>query len=213
MKTINVVWVLVLSLLLTPAIVRANVVGGVDPSYVKVKVYEIRLFQSADCSGGGLTIYRNNAPSLTDMSNSPTIGAGAIPNGTYNCVGLKMSDNIHFATPADTLHLGCHGGDDHISDVGHDDIAIDPDGTSHVLGTQGTEDIVWLYIRTGGGNTNGGNQHTWQPTSGIPLTAPLVVTGDQSRTMVFDFSGRVGDESDGLGGWQCGCDSPTMSFR
>ena len=90
---------------------------------------------------------------------------------------------------------------------------IDPDGTTHTLGTVGTEDIVWLYIRTGASNSNGQDQHTWQPTGGIPLTSPLVVSGDQSRTMVFDFSGRTGDEDNGFGGWQCGCDAPTMSFR
>jgi hypothetical protein len=185
---------------------HANVVGGVDPSYVKVKVYEIRLFQDANCSGGGLSIYSNAAPSYQDMANSPTLGSGAIPNGTYQCLAMKMSDQIHVSPVSATGP--CAVGSDYVQDVAHDDTAIDPDGTQHVLGAPGTEDIVWLYVRIGGNNSNNGNQHSWQPTGGIPLTSPLVVSGNQSRTMVFDFSNRIGND-----GGQCSIDAPTLSFR
>jgi hypothetical protein len=126
---------------------------------------------------------------------------------------LKMSDNIHY-TPvtAQGTNGVCTPGSDFVSDVGHDDTAIDPDGTQHVLGAAGTENIIWLYIRTGAVTNNGGNDHSFQPTGGIPLTSPLVVHGDGAHTMVFDFSGRIGEEQNGPS-WDCGCDAPTLSFR
>jgi hypothetical protein len=213
MNALHLKRLLALSLLLSPAFVYADVVNGDNPSYVKVKVYEVRVFTDANCSGSGITIFQTNSPSLTDMANNPTLGSGAIPNGTYRCIGMKMSDNIHYALASNSPHNACVASTDYISDVAHDDTAIAPDGSTQVLGPRGTEDTVWLYIREGGSNTNGSSQHSWQPTGGIPLTSPLVVSGDQSRTMVFDFDGKVGDEDDGLGGWQCGCDAPTMSFR
>ena len=200
-------------LLFVSSVGFANVTGGVDPSYVRVKAYEIRVSPNADCSNA-ITVFRNAAPSYLDMVNNPTLGSGAIPNGTYNCVMMRMSDQIHF-TPSTVNGAWAHGvcavGTDGAADVGHDETAVDPDGTPHVLGNKGTEDILWLYIRTG--VTNGqNNQNAFAPTGGIPLLSPLVVHGDGTHTMVFDFSGAVGEEQDN-GVWSCDCDAPTLSFR
>ncbi len=91
--------------------------------------------------------------------------------------------------------------------MGHDETAVDPDGTSHVLGDRGTDNTVWLYVREGA-NRDGS---AFAPTGGISLTSPLVVSGDRTQTMVFDFTNKVGEELNNT--WQCGCDAPTMSFR
>jgi hypothetical protein len=191
----------------------ANVIGGVDPGYVKVKVFEIRVAASADCSNG-MTVFQNAAPGYLDMVNNPTLGSGAIPNGTYNCVMMKMSDFIHFTPKTDNTppwsNNVCHVGSDSVADVGHDSIATAPDGTVQTLGNKGTENIVWLYIRTGA--PTGQNINAFIPTGGIPLISPLVVHGDGAHTMVFDFDGGVGEEQDN-GSWACDCDAPTLSFR
>ena len=189
--------------------VFANVSNGVDPGYVKIKVYEMRVSPNADCSGG-ITVFRNAAPTYQDFANTPTLGAGAIPNGTYQCIMMRMSDFIRYtpttANPSWT-HSVCTVGTDYVSDVGHDGTAVDPDGTGHAM-TAGVEDIVWLYVRPGA-PVGGGN--TFAPTGGIPLTSPLVVNGDGAHTMVFNFSGRVGEENGST--WACGCDAPTLGFR
>jgi hypothetical protein len=206
--------VVVIGLLMAAGPSFANVTGGVDPSYVRVKVYEIRVAESADCSGG-ITVFRNAAPDYLDMVHNPTLGSGAIPNGTYNCVMMQMSDFIHF-TPSTTSGAWSHGvcnvGTDGAADVGHDENAVNPDGSSFPLGAKGTESRVWLYIRTGATINNGGNQNAFVPTGGIPLVSPLVVHGDGTHTMVFDFSGAVGEEMDN-GSWACDCDAPTLAFR
>ncbi len=187
------------------------IAGGVDPRYVNVKVYEVRLSQNANCTGG-ISVFRNASPSYQDWVNSPTLGSGAIPNGTYNCVMVKMSDYIHY-TPSTTdgswTHGVCTVGTDNVLDVAHDEIAIDPDGNSQSLGVEGTESIVWLYVRTG---ATGTGQNTWVPTGGIALTSPLVVNGDGTHTMIFDFSNQVSEVFNN-GAWQCGCEAPTMGFR
>ncbi len=204
---------LVMVVLLTSGPSWASVLFGVDPSYVKVKVYEVRVSQNANCTGG-VTVYRDNAPSYTDWTNGPTLGAGAVPNGSYNCVMLKMSDYIHY-TPATLSGSWSHGvcavGTDYVLDVAHDESAIDPDGVSQSLGPRGTENIVWLYVRTGGALAGSQSISAWIPTGGIALTSPLVISGDRSQTMVFDFSGRVGESNDS--GWSCNCEAPTMGFR
>jgi hypothetical protein len=193
--------------------VFANVNNGVDPGYVKIKVYEMRVSPNADCSNP-ITVFQNAAPAYQDFAHNPTLGAGAIPNGTYKCVLMKMSDFIHY-TPATTNPGWAHSppacvvGTDKVSDVGHDEDAVDPDGTSHAMGAAGTENIVWLYVRQGA-SSNSGN--SFAPTGGIPLTSPLVVNGDGAHTMVFDFSGRIGEELNNST-WDCGCDAPTLGFR
>ena len=183
----------------------ADVTDGVDPGYVKVKVYEFRVAKNADCSNG-IEVYRTASPAYEDLTHNPTLGSGTIPDGTYNCVMMRMSDNLRFtASVQDSLHT-CTPGVDSTTDVGHDDTAVDPDGTQHPLGPAGTENIVWLYIRTNA--PTGQNTNAFAPTGGIPLTSPLVVSGDTAHTMVFDFSGRIGDDHGA-----CSCDAPTLGFR
>ncbi len=188
----------------------ADISNGVDPGYVRVKVYEVRVSPNADCTAG-ITVFRDAAPSFSDWTNSPTIGSGAIPNGSYPCIMMKMSDNIHYSpasTHASWTHGACVVGTDYTLDVGHDETATDPEGISTTLGPRGTDNLVWLYIHQGANRA----LSTWVPAGGLELTNPLVVSGDRSNTMVFDFSSKVGEEFDGAA-WQCGCDAPTMSFR
>jgi hypothetical protein len=184
--------------------------GGVTPGYVRVKVYEIRVAPNADCTGA-LTVYRTDSPSYQDWVNNPTIGSGAVPNGTYSCVMVRMSDNIHF-TPSTTdpswTHSVCLVGSDYVIDVAHDEIGVNPDGTTQNFGSPGTENIAWLYVRTGGGSQNG---NAWSPADGLELTSPLVVNGDGDRTVVMDFTNQVSEQDNG--GWECGCEAPSMGFR
>ncbi len=188
------------------------VTGGVSPSYVNVKVYEVRAAQNADCSGG-ITIYQTGAPAYQNWSSNPTIGSGALPNGTYNCLMIRMSDQIHYSpstTDGSWTHGVCTVGTDYVLDVAHNDTGVDPDGTTHVFGSQGTDNTPWLYIRTGGRDSQ--DSSAWKPTEGLALTTPLVVSGDRSQTMVMDFTNQVSEVFDG-GTWSCGCEAPTMGFR
>jgi len=182
--------------------------AAVDPSYVKIKLYEGRVSQNADCSSS-IRLFVDANPPLTDVLVGPTLGSGAIPNGTYKCFMFKMSDNIHFQ-PASAVgtHGACNTGSDYVTDVAHDETAIDPDGTSHAT-TAGVNDIVWVYFRVGGGNGGGG---AFRPDQGLSLASAVTVSGDSTRTMVFNFQGAV-DEGFNNGAWECGCNAPNMSFR
>lgn len=204
----NTTWMkglFVLSMAVAAQSVFADVTDGVDPGYVKVKAYEFRVSKNADCSNG-IVVYKNDSPTYQDLTHNPTLGSGTIPDGTYNCVMVRMSDTLHFtAATQDSLHT-CTPGDDSTTDVGHDGVSIAPDGTSQNLGARGTENIVWLYVRTNA--PTGQDVNSFAPTGGISLTSPLVVNGDTAHTMVFDFSGRVGDDH-GV----CSCDAPTLGFR
>jgi hypothetical protein len=186
--------------------------GAVDPGFVKVKVYEIRVSPNTDCTNG-IVVARYASPTLFDMVNNPTLGSGTISNGTYRCVMLRMTNYIHFtpsATDPSWTHSVCIPGSDYETNVARNITAVDPDGTIHTLGAGDPETPIWLYIRSNAPTTNDTN--SFSPVGGIPLTSPLVVNGDGAHTMVFDFSHRVGEGQDN-GVWSCGCEAPTLGFR
>lgn len=191
----------------------AYYIDTTNPQYVKVKIYEVRASANADCSNS-IRIFSNSSPGSTDMVGNPTLGTGALPNGTYQCFMIKMSDTIHSA-PVDTPVGGtCVAGQDIVQDIARPDPSnpgghgVAPDGTTFAL-TNG-EDIVWIYFRVGA-VTDNTSDSSFRPDKGMPLTAPVTVTGDKNLTIVFDFDGRVGTDPNPP--HACATDSPTMSIR
>src|SRR5262245_41303388 len=69
-----------------------------NPSSAIVKIYEMRLSPNADCSSS-VTIFSDPSGTPRDMVQNPTLGSGAVPNGTYKCFIAHISDQITF-TPA-----------------------------------------------------------------------------------------------------------------
>src|SRR4051812_21011166 len=102
--------------LLALAQVGSFALAGGDPSSLKVKVFAVFASTSAQCTSP-TQVFLNNSGDFVDFLKGPTLGGGDLPDGTYNCVIIKMSDIIKH-TPkttdstciADTEYTGgvCH---------------------------------------------------------------------------------------------------------
>jgi len=207
------------AVLLTAPVAMANITNGVNPNYVKVKVYEVQASQNDNCSNP-VRIFSNANPAYVDAAHSPTFGAGSLPQGTYRCFMLKMDDHI-ISQPS--VDQGQHGACVGNQTVVTQDIAAPhgspgiysqaPDG-SHIPITDG-EEIVWLYWRTGGsiGGPNQDPDMSFVPTKGMLLAAPVTVSGDRDLTFVFNFDGKEGEDTNDGTHYYCSADAPVMSVR
>jgi hypothetical protein len=177
----------------------------VNPSSVQVKVLEVRLSTSADCSNS-VSVGVNASPSYSEMTSAPTLLSGAINPATYKCMMLNMSSLIKY-TPATTEGV-CAAGTVYTRDVCRQSTFATPSGgTGNCTGTapdDGVESFPWMYFST----TGTGDGQT--PATALPLANALVVTGTQNATLVVDFDGKI----DGLTqGALCNCEPPAISFR
>lgn len=199
MKTSKRLYLLALCQLIAGTGFASN---AVDPSEVKIAVYESRISPNADCSGGFIRVFENASPTPQDFLTNPTIASGAIPNGTYRCIALRISDFIRYKPAVTTDSGNCVAGASLTQDIIRGDPSISPDGvtTSTAVG----EDIVWIYMSTSGSDSN----TCLSPTQPCRIGAPLVVSGDRAGTFVVDFRGQVQDH-----GSSCSLEGPTFSFR
>lgn len=178
-----------------------------DPSAVNMKIYKTWVSANTDCSEATL-IYSESNPSYQNMVDNPTLGTATVPNGTYPCVVIKMSDVIT-GTPNYTSTSGhCTPSTAIQIDVFRSpDTSTCPDSTNvNGSGSDASpiEDGPCLYMSTVGNNSNVG----WLPNSPFPLTTPFVVTSATNGTFVADFSGKILDQ-----GGECGIDPPVFGFR
>jgi hypothetical protein len=173
-----------------------------DPSYVGLKVYEMRVSANSDCSNS-IRVFSNASPSYQDFTQTPDVGAGAVPNGTYPCVMLKMSDQLNVTPGFNSDGGNCLTTSPFTLDIARGDPTQDP-----VTGTQTAtavgEDIVWLYLSTTGGDADA----PWIPSNALRLVSPFVVTAERTGTFVTNFAGQVVDN-----GSMCDCNPPEFTFR
>jgi hypothetical protein len=182
--------------------------AGVDPLYVRMKIYETRLSKNSDCSNS-ITIFKTASPVYQDLLTNPVFGSGVLPMGTYNCIMIRFSDELQFAPVQSTgSNNVCIAGQEVTWDGAQHDAgpAEDPDGNPITL--HDGEDIIWVYFSTTG-NPDGSQALIRK---GLLLTQPLQVNGDTSRTFIWDFHGQV-LEKNILGTWECTVNSPTKSIR
>ena len=179
-----------------------------DPSSVKIKIYEIRMSHSADCSNA-IRVVSNPGGVTTDFVANPSLGAGAIPNGQYQCVAVKLSNVISYVPAADDLP-NCtanatyqrsvfHTGGGQTTSIDPDGNTITPIGDSQDL----TENPFWAYFKIGGGT-----QDCKSPAAACTLTNPINVSGDRTGTVVVDFDGKVDGSH-----VPCDVQAPVFSFR
>lgn len=180
-----------------------------DASEVNIKIFKVWVSPNTDCSEATLVV-SNDAPTAQNMIDNPTLGHGSVPNGTYPCVVLKMSDLITgkpsytsdsaHCTPSTNISIDVFRSD-------NSDPSTCPDGTS-ITGTgtnsSGAEDDPCLYMSTAGSDSNEG----WRPSSPFPLNGAFVVNGDLTGTFVADFRGKIEDA-----GGECGIQPPVFGFR
>src|SRR3954469_20394566 len=85
-----------------------TVQAGVNPSSLMIKVTEVRFSPNTDCSNM-ITTYRNSGAQAQDFATNPSLGSGAIPQGTYHCIAIHLSD-IMTITPAANDGVNCVAG-------------------------------------------------------------------------------------------------------
>jgi hypothetical protein len=199
------------------ALLSANAMA-LDASSLKLQVYAVMLSTSPQCTSP-VTVFSNAAPTEVDFLAAPTLGSGSPPDGTYQCVIIKMSDLIKF-TPSTTAGL-CSAGTQYTADVCRSDnggMTQAPDAIGAPSACSGTDaapvsDAVYLYLTTNAAaGTGGGN--TFMPptgatsTNGLNLTAPLVIAGIAKSKFVVNATGKVGDD-----GVSCGMNPPVFGFQ
>ena len=186
-----------------------------DASSLKLQVYSVMLSTSPLCTNP-YTVFTSDTAREVDFLSAPMLGSGNPPDATYNCVIIKMSDIIKF-TPATTLGL-CNAGTEYSADI----CRADNSGTTQAPGgapvsCTGTDaarsaDQVYLYLTTNPSVANGGGG-LMQPadassTNGLPLSAPLVISGRARSKFVVNAAGKVGSD-----GTSCGMNPPGFGFQ
>ena len=190
---------------------------ALDASSLKLQVYAVMLSTSPQCTSP-VTVFSSATATEVDFLAAPTLGSGNPPDGTYQCVIIKMSDLIKF-TPSTTSGL-CTAAVQYTADVCRTDNggttqAPDPVGAPNACsGTDAApvSDTVYLYLTTNPLAGTGGN--TFMPptgptsTNGLNLTAPLVIAGAARSKFIVNATGKVGDD-----GVSCGMNPPVFGFQ
>jgi hypothetical protein len=181
----------------------------VNPVLVEIKVREMRLSPNADCSNS-IRVFSNPAGTPQDFTQGPTLGTGVVPNGTYRCMLINMSDHVTYK-PAAT-EGDCNASVEYTRDlflagttsVSPDGVSIPGQGTDSFTNT--VEDFPWAYFAIGGTLTGS----CFDPNSKCPLSAAAVVTSDRNLTFVANFDGKI----DGINyPGECELEPPDFSFR
>ena len=191
---------------------------ALDASSLKLQVYSVMLSTSPLCTSP-VTVFSSATPTEVDFLAAPTLGSGSPPDGTYNCVIIKMSDLIKF-TPSASAGL-CTSGTQYVADVCRSDnggMTQAPDAAGAPSACFGTDvapqsDAVYLYLTTNATAGTGGGNTFLQPTSasstnGLNLTSPLVIAGTSSSKFVVNATGKVGSDATG-----CGMNPPVFGFQ
>ncbi len=188
-------------------------------SSLKLSVYSVMVSTSPFCTSP-ITIFNNAAPTLLDFITKPTLGSSGSPtnppDGTYNCVIIKMSDNIVF-TPVAAAGASCAAGTQYTTDVctNTSSMTVPNSGVTTACtgtGTVASADIVYMYLTTNANASTGSNAFL-QPanvasTNGIKIANPLVVSGNASSKFIVNTANKVG-----TGGGACGINAPVFDFQ
>lgn len=203
-------------ILICGALLAASSAMALDASSLKLQVYSVMLSTSPLCTSP-VTVFSSVAPTEVNFLAAPTLGSGNPPDGTYQCVIIKMSDLIKF-TPSATGG-SCTAGIEYTADV----CRTDNGGTTQAPDTgvptacTGTDpapvsDAVHLYLTTNSTAGSGG-QTFMQPTgttstNGLNLTAPLIISGSASSKFIVNATGAVSGADT-----TCGMNPPIFGFQ
>jgi hypothetical protein len=194
--------------------------AAVDPSKLLVTIYGVAVSTTTDCSNP-IVLFDAPAGIETDFLNKPVIGGGDIPDGTYPCVMINMSDVIRFV-PSANEGSDCVAGTTYSIDVCRSDNGCTFDirngttfssgNSAHGTNTSPSSDIVTLFLTTN--SAAGGSNNFQKPTStsdttrGLPLGSAFVVSGTSAGKFTVNAQGRILSS-----GGQCGMNPPAFSFQ
>ncbi|MGE0171361.1 MAG: hypothetical protein AB7T49_01185 [Oligoflexales bacterium] len=195
------------------------------PSIAKISVYQFAVSENEDCSDATVVIDNGDTPQEFDMLESPEIGKGVIPDGTYPCVIMVMSPELTAAAGED--EGVCEKDKEFSQNVcgrGDDGSTVDLNGDEQECSS--AEDKAYLYLSTLSTLTDeyqdaechgeGITCNSFAPptddnkASGVPLGEALVVKGDESGVFTLGNlrTAEEGDEDDPT----CGLQRPSFTF-
>ena len=192
--------------------------SGIDPQYVKMKVYKFAVSTSVYCTNPQV-VFTNANPLYEDILTSPTFGTGYLRNGSYKCVMLEISDQLKFASDENSDSGSCVMGLENTIDLCTEESAVSLNGQT--INCQEGEDKVTIYISTVSTDlpmSEYGAQAFEPPRQGnhaygINLTNALIVAGPHTGTFVVNGNGQISDRLDGDGTRECEFNPPVFSFR
>jgi hypothetical protein len=164
--------------------------GTIDAASMTITIYKFAVAAGPDCSNPTV-VFSSDAGVANDLLSNPTYGSGRVDPGTYECVLIEMSKIIE--TSASATSGSCVAGQ-MFSDV----ICRDGQPAQLIDGTPVTCDAdatnpqhVTLFITTASAGMGGDRAllppiNAMDTTSGLALTAPLVVTADTPVTLTVD---------------------------
>jgi hypothetical protein len=205
MKIYQKTWLVLAAFLAAPAMGPAGAQAALsgNASDVEMKIYEMYVSAHADCSSP-IRIFSNPGAAAQNVVASPTFGIGAIPNGTYQCIIVKMSDEIaitpaftsdgNLCKPSITIPLDVCGAGKTYTDA----------LSGAALPCTAGDDTVYAYFTT----APSGDNSCLTRNNGCLLASAFTVTGDRTMTFVANFDGKV-EERFG----QCDCQPPVFSVR
>ncbi|HET6282163.1 MAG TPA: hypothetical protein VFH73_14445 [Polyangia bacterium] len=193
--------------------------GGGDPASVKVKVYGVYASTSPQCTNP-INVFLKSTGDYVDLLKNPDLGGGDLPDGTYECVIIKMSDVIRH-TPKVTDST-CVAGTEYSGEVcragGDGGMATNLDGSTITCTGDGTstgagDDTVFMFMTTDPSASTTGSRAFELPLAagdgkGIKLGAPLVISSTTKAKFVVDATGGVVP-----GGGDCGINPPKFRFE
>jgi hypothetical protein len=207
---------LVLTLLGSTAVAAGT--PGQDPSSLKMKVYGVYASTSPQCTNP-INVFLKSAGDYVDFLQGPALGGGDLPDGTYNCVIIKMSDVIKH-TPKVT-NSSCVAGTEYTGEVCRagegGGVATALDGTPIVCTGDGTttgagDDTLFMFLTTDPAASTGKRAFELPLAAGdgkgIKLGAPLVISSTTKAKFVVDASGGVV-----AAGGECGINPPKFRFE
>lgn len=191
-------------LVISSSVALATPVGDISltPSSLKLKVYKMAVSTSGLCTNLITVIDNGGTPTEVDFTQAPSLGSGALIDGTYPCIVIEFADAVKF-TPPNSASGACLSSVEETLDVCRTpDTSILIDGSTSSCGVLGTSDRVAMYISTfttGGGDafnaptSNGDNAH------GLNLAAALSVNGSTAGKFVVNPAGQVCDDTNDTG--------------
>jgi len=191
---------------------RAMATDSVSPSDVEINFQDLYLSKNTDCSNPQHVLH-NSSNATQNFINSPTLGAGSVPKGTYPCAIVGIYSQITMTPAASTTSStppACVKGVSVTNQICRSGgSSVDPATGATITCVTGTPTEVFGYFSTTGVASNGGGSGL-SPTSPLPLSSALVVTGNHTLHFVVDFDNTMQDFG---GGSSCNTQAPTMSAR
>lgn len=191
-------------------------------SAVKIKVYGMWVSTSQTCENP-IKVFENVSPNEVNLVSNPQLGGGDIPDGSYACVMIKISDRIqleHNATGAcsgysiqpidlftpDVYSVLAQDQSSRFQGMFTNSTQIRGDGVLNDLLVEESssfqasagEDQMFLFLSTGSSSTGRGIYHRprllGDSVFGEKLNAPFVVSGSTAGTLTVGGLSQITDE-------------------